>query len=324
MNTLVERSPISCRFAFFAPQRSIAPPRRRVRREYIVIFSSAAKQIINPNDVEMHMPRECSYCGFSDPLPFTCKFCGSSYCYNHRLPESHNCSGLALYKEKVRASGKLYQYDPGLMEVKRKKALPSPLRSVISVIKSSYSLTILAIAVVSFFLEHIVPGYFSFLALSPLGLLLRPWTLITHMFLHANAVHLLFNMLFLFFFGPELERRIGGRRFLEVFFLSGIVAGLGYSLWTIFVLQNPSASAVGASGALFGIFACLAVLAPHIRVYIYFIPMKITHALILFALLDLLFIGSGGAIARSAHLSGVIAGLLMGRHIKMKGRYIGY
>ncbi len=161
------------------------------------------------------------------------------------------------------------------------------------------------------------------LALDPLNIFSRPWTLVTHMFLHANGIHLLFNMMFLFFFGPELERRIGGKRFLIVFFLSGIIAAIGYSLWSVFVLQS-AAPAVGASGALFGIFACLAVIAPDIQVYIYFIPMKITYALIFFALLDLLFVGSGDTIARSAHLTGVIAGLVMGRHIKGSGRYAGY
>jgi membrane associated rhomboid family serine protease len=269
------------------------------------------------------MSKECYYCGFRDPLPFTCKFCGNSYCYNHRLPESHNCSGLASYKERVRDSGKLYEYEPDLIAKRHKTPVFGSLTNAISVIRSNYSLTIVTLIIVSFFLQYIIPGYFSYLALSPLDVFSRPWTLVTHMFLHSGPVHLLFNMMFLFFFGPELERRIGGRRFLAVFFLSGIVAGIGYSVWTGLILQS-NGSAVGASGALMGIFACLAVLAPHIQVYIYFIPMKITYALILFALLDLLFFGSGDAIAHSAHLSGVIAGLVMGRHIKRKGQFIGY
>lgn len=270
------------------------------------------------------MPKGCDYCGFNDPLPFTCKFCGGTFCYNHRLPESHDCPGLASYKERVRDSGKLYQYEPELIAKRRQGHGFNTFSRAISIIKSNYSLTILTLAIISFFLQYIIPGYTSYLALYPADILARPWTLVTHMFLHANAIHLLFNMMFLFFFGPELERRIGGKRFLAVFFASGIVAAIGYSLWTLFVLNNPFASAVGASGALMGIFACLAVLAPHIEVYIYFIPMKITYALIFFALLDLLFFSSGDAIAHSAHLSGVIAGLVIGDHIKKTGNYIGY
>ncbi len=267
------------------------------------------------------MSKECYYCGFKDPLPFTCKFCGNSFCYNHRLPESHNCSGLASYKEQVQARGKLYEYEPDLIAKKQKKPVFTPLSNTISVIKSNYSLTILILVIISFVLQYIIPGYFSYFALSPLDILSRPWILVTHMFLHDGPIHLIFNMMFLFFFGPELERRIGGKRFLAVFFLSGIVAGIGYSLWTGLILQS-NASAVGASGALMGIFACLAILAPHIQVYIYFIPMKITYALIMFALLDLIFFSSGDAIAHSAHLSGVVAGLVMGRQIKKTGQFI--
>lgn len=270
------------------------------------------------------MAKECDYCGFRDPLPFTCKFCGRTYCYNHRLPESHDCSGLASYKERVRDNGKLYKYEPELIVKKQSGHRFNSFARAISIIKSNYSLTILTLAIISFFLQYIIPGYTSYLALYPAAIPARPWTLVTHMFLHANAIHLLFNMMFLFFIGPELERRIGGKRFLAVFFASGIVAAIGYSIWTLFVLNDPFASAVGASGALFGIFACLAILAPQIQIYVYFIPMKITHALIFFALLDLLFIGSGDAIARSAHLSGVIAGLVIGEHIKKTGNYIGY
>lgn len=267
------------------------------------------------------MSKQCDYCGFRDPMPFTCKFCGNSYCYNHRLPESHGCAGLEQFKKRIHESGRYY-YKPDVPVTKRRSPLSRSVSNTLSVIKSNYSLAILVIAIISFLLESI-PGYFSFFALYPLDIASRPWTLVTHMFLHSGPIHLLFNMMFLFFFGPELERRIGGKRFLTVFFLSGIIAAIGYSLWSILILGS-AAPAVGASGALFGIFACLAVIAPDIQIYLYFIPMKITYALILFALFDLLFIGSGDTIARSAHLSGVAAGLVMGKRIKGSGRYAGY
>lgn len=270
------------------------------------------------------MAKECEYCGFRDPLPFTCKFCGNSYCYNHRLPESHNCSGLVLYKKKILENGKPFLHEKEFTRNKYKGPAYHSLSKAISTVTSNYSLTILALAIISFFLQYIIPGYTLYLELVPLDVLSRPWILITHIFLHSGPIHLLFNMIFLFFFGPELERRIGGKRFLAVFFISGIVAAIGYSLWSLFIIGNPFASAVGASGALFGIFACLVILAPHIRIYVYFIPMKITHALVFFALFDLLFIGSGDLVARSAHLSGVAAGLLMGMYIKKTGQYIGY
>jgi membrane associated rhomboid family serine protease len=274
------------------------------------------------------MAKECNFCGFRDPMPFSCKFCGESYCYNHRLPESHNCPGLAVYKERIRKDGKVYHSEPVVVR-RTRKPLFGNLNKGISIITGNYSLTILVIAILSFFLQFIIGYnlYNSYFALSPSDMLNQPlkfsMNLITHIFLHANGIHILFNMIFLFFFGPELERRIGGKKFLEVFFLSGIIAGIGYTLWSLFIMNSP-APAVGASGALFGIFACLAILAPDIQVYIYFIPMKITYALIFFALFDLIFIGSGDPIARSAHLSGVLAGLIMGKHMKEKRQYNRY
>ena len=256
-------------------------------------------------------------------MPFTCKFCGNSYCYNHRLPESHNCPGLLDYKSRSSDAGIFYKRDP----VIRRKPNPllNSLNNIISAVKSNYSLTILIIVIISFVIQNIIGKniYFYYFALVPSDIFTRPWILFSHMFLHADGIHLLFNMMFLFFFGPELERRIGGKRFLYVYFISGLIAALGYSFWSIYIIGHDT-SAVGASGALFGIFACLAVLAPDIEVGLFFfIRMKITFALIFFALFDLLFIGSSGdLVARSAHLSGVVAGLAFGKHIKKSGRYL--
>ncbi len=278
------------------------------------------------------MSKECDYCSFRDPMPFNCKFCGGSFCYNHRLPESHNCPGLVQLKERVRESGK-YNFPDRRLTLKKER--PSPFRPVykaMSVIKSSYSLTILAIVLVSFFLDFVIGyKYFLYFALFPSDILTQQLkfalNLVTHMFLHNGGFHLLFNMMFLYFFGPELERRIGGKKFLTVFFISGITGGVSYVLWSLFIyfmFNSPPSPAVGASGALFGIFACLAILAPEIRVYLFFIPvpMKLTHALVFFTLLDIIFIVGGDPIALSAHLGGAAAGLLMGSWMKKKGQYM--
>ncbi|HEY9246107.1 MAG TPA: rhomboid family intramembrane serine protease [Candidatus Methanoperedens sp.] len=275
------------------------------------------------------MAKECYYCGFKDPMPFTCKFCGKSFCYNHRLPESHSCPGLAVYKERVRTSGKLSHYEPDMTLKKRRNPVPRSVSRAFSTIRSNYSLTILAVAFISFVLQYIFGRdlYFSYFALFPQDVFYQEWkfalNLVTHIFLHLNFSHLLFNMIFLFFIGPELERRIGGRRFLAVFFLSGVTAGIGYAVWSI--LNNDIGYAVGASGALFGIFACLVILAPDMYLYIYFVPMKITHALVFFIITDLALgwlLGQADPVGRSAHLTGIAAGLVIGTQIKKKGKYI--
>lgn len=263
------------------------------------------------------MAKECYYCGFKDPMPFTCKFCGGSYCYNHRLPESHNCSGLTAYKARAIETGILYKPETAIR--KRPDPVIRYLEHIASVITSNYSLTILVLVLISFVIQNINARYTHYFELVPSDIFTRPWILITHMFLHANGLHLLLNMMFLFFIGPELERRVGGKKFLAIYFISGLVAALGYSFWTLFVL-GTNAPAVGASGALMGIFACLAILAPDIVLYVYFIPMKITYALIFFILLDLFLSSSGDLVAHSAHLSGVVAGLVIGKYLKNTGK----
>lgn len=115
----------------------------------------------------------------------------------------------------------------------------------------------------------------------------------------------------LFFFGPELERRAGKNIFLNVFFASGIVAAIGYSL-----TSSSGYPVIGASGAIMGVFAALAIIAPDIKVYVYFVPMKITYALVLFALLDFALLGANDMVAHTAHLSGLVVGVLMGVRIK--------
>ncbi|TRZ89214.1 MAG: rhomboid family intramembrane serine protease [Methanosarcinales archaeon] len=278
------------------------------------------------------MSNECHYCHFREPMPFTCKFCGGSFCYNHRLPESHKCPGLIKLKERVHESGTLYPPEQEYMFKKEKRSLFQPVFKALSILKASYSLTILAIALLSFFFEYIIGNkYSSYFALFPPDFFYHPLkfalNLVTHMFIHSGGFHLLFNMMFLYFFGPELERRIGGKKFLNVFFLTGIAGGVGYVLWSLliyFMFNSPPSPAVGASGALFGVFACLAILAPEIRVYAFFIPipMKLTQALVFFTFLDIIFIVMGDPIALSAHLSGAAAGLLMGWWIKKKGKHI--
>ena len=278
------------------------------------------------------MSKECDYCHFREPMPFTCKFCGGSFCYNHRLPESHKCPGLIKLKERARESVKYDPYNHGQTFKKERQSPFSPVFKALSVLKASYSLTILAIALLSFFIDFISGHrYFYFFALFPSDVFSNPLkfslNLVTHMFMHGGEFHLLFNMLFLYFFGPELERRIGGKKFLTVFFISGFAGGIGYMLWSQFMhlfFDAKFIHAVGASGALFGVFACLAILAPEIRVYAFFIPipMKLTQALVFFTFLDIIFIVMGDPIALSAHLSGAAAGLLMGWWIKKKGKHI--
>jgi membrane associated rhomboid family serine protease len=179
----------------------------------------------------------------------------------------------------------------------------------------SISMMILGLCVIVSLLSLIAPGFvYSYLALNPAYVFQRPWTLVTHMFVHANFDHLFWNMLFLFFFGVELERRVGEVRFIEIYLLSGLAAAFGQ----MFV---STGTLLGASGALFGVLGCLAIIAPDIRILLFFIiPLRIQYAVVLFALIDFMMMGSGDNIAHAAHLTGLIVGLAFGYMMRNQPR----
>ena len=273
------------------------------------------------------MTNECWICGKQEAMPYKCRYCGKTYCSDHRLPEQHGCTGSYdnTQQDFSDTHNRTYSQDAdterlikNMLKNTAKQAAKGAASGMINKVKHSMyaspSMAIIYVCIVSFFLQAIIRGYTEFFWLFPtypqyLILFTRPWTIITHIFLHANLTHLFFNMLVLFFFGRELEHRVGNRVFWNVFFTSGIVAAIGYTL-------TGSGPMIGASGAIYGIFACMAVLAPEMRVYVYFIPMKIKHALVLFALMDFVLIGAPDMIAHTAHLSGIFVGILMGMRIK--------
>jgi membrane associated rhomboid family serine protease len=196
----------------------------------------------------------------------------------------------------------------GRWEYKKRVKYTNPL----GIFAGNYSFLILFLMSISFVLQLLIPRpyYTELLILNPTLVMERPWTLVTHLFLHGSFEHFFINMLVFFFFAPVLERKIGSSKFLLIFFLAGIFAGIGWSLTSV----SP---AVGASGALMGIFATLAVLMPRMRVYLFFIvPLEIWMVVILFALYDFFMIGSGDMIAHTAHLSGLFFGLLAGMWLK--------
>ncbi|MEZ5333928.1 MAG: rhomboid family intramembrane serine protease [Methanolobus sp.] len=270
------------------------------------------------------MDKKCWICGKEESIPFRCRFCGKTFCSRHRLPEQHACEGLEQLKKEGHFSGSTgYGNTNTYSDDIFKDAIKSTAKNAAKgaaigfgknikySMKSSPSMAIIYLCLFSFLLQ-IIPGYSELFQLVPALILQHPWTLVTHMFIHGGFMHLFFNMLVLFFFGPDLERRAGKKIFLNVYFTAGLVAAIAYSITT----DYPYTPVVGASGAIMGIFAALAIIAPDIRVYVYFIPMKIIHALILFALLDFALMNANDMVAHTAHLSGIFVGLLMGSRIK--------
>lgn len=268
----------------------------------------------------------CDYCDRYEMLPFNCKYCGGVFCSSHRLPEYHNCPGLKAMKQgNWKPPAQARKPQPA---TQRKKKLRLPRVRLPG--QGFYAYGIIALCIIMFILQFILPpALTSALVLSGppqaggllstiVYVLTHLWTTITYMFLHANIMHIFFNMLMLFFFGPLLERQIGSARFLGLYLGSGVLAGL------VQVLVFPGA-VIGASAAVFGVMGALAMLMPDLRIYLYFVPMKIIYAVILFAVLDLLLIPSGDQVAHAAHLVGLAAGLAYGYLIKKnKGRVQAY
>lgn len=177
----------------------------------------------------------------------------------------------------------------------------------------------------------------------------RWWQFVTNMFMHGGFMHLLFNMYALWAFGSPLEIIWGKQRFLFFYFLSGIGAGVIYTLVNYYrfnhlyndlistgvsatdiqtMLQtgqegNPivdlySTPAVGASGAIYGVLVAFGILFPNAKLALIFLPVPIAAKYFIPILIALdLFSGItgtsifGGGIAHFAHIGGAIIGFLL-------------
>jgi membrane associated rhomboid family serine protease len=159
-----------------------------------------------------------------------------------------------------------------------------------------------------------------FFGLVPLGPIpgLRIWQPFTYIFLHGDPLHLLFNMLFLWMFGKDLELVWGKQRFLNYFFLCGVGAGLinvGVKLLPMLWGSHPSdIPTIGASGAIFGILIANAILFPDRRVWVFPLPVSIPMRPYVAAMgaLEFFFtLGSGGdKVSHLCHLGGMLVGWL--------------
>jgi membrane associated rhomboid family serine protease len=167
----------------------------------------------------------------------------------------------------------------------------------------------LLLFVISIFYSRLI--YIFGLQGGPINLLLRPWALVTSLFLHADIWHIFFNMLALFFFGRFLTQLVGERRFLWVYFLGGIAGNILFAL-----LAPPFTRAIGASGAIYALGGTLAVMRPKVRVFVFgIIPMPLWMAITGFFLLSFF-----PMIAWEAHLGGLLTGLLSGYLLRRRER----
>lgn len=144
------------------------------------------------------------------------------------------------------------------------------------------------------------------------------WQFLTAMFLHADFFHILFNMLGLFFFGPEMEWLWGKMRFLSVYLGIGLLAN-----FFAYVLNIHSPDVVlGASGATLGILGAYAACYPNRQVIFFIFPVKVKWLVLIYFIVSLLAtlnLESGGGVASAVHLAGIVAGVL---YVKFRWRLV--
>ncbi len=194
--------------------------------------------------------------------------------------------------------------------------------------------TLIIINVVIYFLTHKIDKsgvLFANLAMwFPLDTNFRVWQIISHMFMHQDFMHILFNMFNLYIFGSILEQHLGVKRFLFLYFSAGL-GGLGLHLLFDYVeffknydvymqiSHNIFGYMVGASGAVFGLTAAFAMLFPDMKLMIIPIPFPIKAKYLIggyvavelfLALTGTSFLGMSN-IAHWAHLGGALIGFIM-------------
>ena len=137
------------------------------------------------------------------------------------------------------------------------------------------------------------------------------WQLATYMFLHGGVFHLVFNMLALWMFGTDLERRWGTRFFLKFYAVTGVGAAVLTVLFSLLPFapaqQLLRANVIGASGAIYGLLLAYALYFPDRQIYMYFvfpIPVRVFVAII-GTIAFLSSLGDSGGVASATHLGGL-------------------
>jgi membrane associated rhomboid family serine protease len=189
-------------------------------------------------------------------------------------------------------------------------------------------MVLLAVNVAIFILQSVLQywwyrtylSFFYFLALSQTGLAHGYiWQLITYQFMHGGMLHLLVNMLVVFFFGRAVEDALGSKALLRVYLFSGIVGGLVQMLYQVVMTKIGAAhmggGVVGASASGLGLLAAYAALFPHREITLllfFFIPVTLRARTLLLIFTGLAIFGMivpMGNVAEAAHLGGIVTGL---------------
>ena len=143
-------------------------------------------------------------------------------------------------------------------------------------------------------------------------LLYHPWGILTSIFSHFDFIHLLFNMVFLYFAGKIYEDIFDSKRLLITYIIGGIFGGIAeIAIQSIFFPLKESALVVGASGSIMAIFVAVAFHSPNMKVQLFGrFSIRLYFVALFFLIQDIIGIGKNDGIAHFAHLGGAIFGVL--------------
>ncbi|MFO7977749.1 MAG: rhomboid family intramembrane serine protease [Bacteroidales bacterium] len=152
-------------------------------------------------------------------------------------------------------------------------------------------------------------------------IILRPWTLVTYMFLHFEFFHILFNMIVLYVGGRLFSEFIGPNRLTGTYLLGGIAGALvfviSFNLFPVFEPVVNVAVAIGASASVLAIFVAIATYAPNHHLHLLLVGrVKLKYIAIFFVVIDLISIDQGNPGGHLAHLGGAFWGFLYARMLR--------
>ena len=149
---------------------------------------------------------------------------------------------------------------------------------------------------------------------APMEFLLQPWSLLTYMFTHYDVLHILFNMLWLYWFGRMFLTYFDARKLFGVYLLGGIFGALlfmvAYNLFPYYADTASCSYLLGASASVMAVVFGVSFYARDAEVMLFlFGRIKIFYLALLTLLLDLLSITSGNAGGHLAHIGGALFGI---------------
>lgn len=141
----------------------------------------------------------------------------------------------------------------------------------------------------------------------------KPWTIFTYMFLHEGFLHILFNILWLYWFGTIFLQYFSSKQLLGLYILGGLFGGLFYivsfNVFPVFAPHVLRSYALGASASVIAIVAATAVYVPNYVVQLMFIgSVKLKWIAIVMIVLDVIGVSSGNSGGHLAHLGGAFMG----------------